>query len=222
MLFAIGGDIAPMMITLIDGSPKKGEGASSAILDILKGFLAGPSNSVQTLKAYSGEEGIFRPLDGNAVAISFPLYLDGMPSGLADYLERLSEDAKARGAGPRGPAFLYAVVNSGFHEAHRSHLALEAARLFAEGAGLSYGQGLALGGGPLVSMSPERAKKGSWPFGGHCKAIRKLAGSIRTLASAPDMEASPSMPRSLYNFGANMRWRMLAKKNGLSRKDLYR
>ena len=94
-------------------------------------------------------------------------------------------------------------------------------RLFAASAGFAFGQGLALDGGPLISMLPARAKKGSWPFGNHAKAMAKLAQSMKTLSSGPDFEAQPSMPRFLYNFGANLYFRREAWKNGLRRKDLY-
>jgi hypothetical protein len=93
-------------------------------------------------------------------------------------------------------------------------------RLFSNIAGFVFGQGLALEGGPLISMWPSRARKGSWPFGKHMSALNKLAHNIKTLSVAPDFEAQPRMPRFMYNLGANLYFRNMARKNGLKGKDL--
>jgi hypothetical protein len=213
-----------MLITLIDGSPKTTESASSVILAILKERLMGNANTIQWIKPENPEETLRFPiLESNSLVFAFPLYMDSIPSGLLVFLEDLiakadSEKNEKKSSGNK--ILTYAVVNAGFYDKERANLALENLRLFCELSGFSYGQGLALGGGPLISLVPERAKKGSWPFGKHMSALDKLAHNIKTLSVGPDFEAHPGMPRFLYNFGANFYLRRMARKNGLGRKDL--
>jgi hypothetical protein len=213
-----------MLITLIDGSPKKTESASSVILAILKEKLINNANTIQWIKPENPEETLRFPiLESNSLVFAFPLYMDSIPSGLLVFLEDLTVKAdldKSEKKSQGNKIFTYAVVNSGFYDKERANLALENLRLFCELSGFSYGQGLALEGGPLISLRPERAKKGSWPFGKHMAALSKLAQNIKTLSVAPDIEAPPDMPRFLYNFGANLYLRHEARKNGLGRKDL--
>ena len=106
-----------MLITLIYGSPKKAESASSVVLEILKERLAGQANTIQLIRPENVEaSGRFPILDSNSLAVSFPLYLDGIPSGLLSFLEDLSKKASGRNGKPESPATVYAVVNSGFYD----------------------------------------------------------------------------------------------------------
>lgn len=132
----------------------------------------------------------------------------------------MARAGEAGGQGGAGRTHVYAVSNSGFFDPGRNRGALGTIRLFAGAMGYSYGQGLALEGGPVIPMMPGRARLGKWPLGSHHKALRALAGNIGSLGSAPDSHAQPDMPRFMYNLAAGQYFRGLAKRNGLRRRDL--
>jgi hypothetical protein len=207
-----------MKITLLDGSPKATGSASNAILEGLLGCLE--NNSTVGIQKARREADYASLWESRSLVLSFPLYVDSFPSEVIGFLEHFSGFANDLPAdGPR--PILYVIVNSGFHETERSLLVLDQCRLFASMAKLVWGQGLAIGGGPLISMRPEAFKKGSFPFGRHIKALKVLSANILSEASGPDVESKPSMPRFVYNLGANQYWKLLSKKNGLKTSDLY-
>ncbi|MDR2350219.1 MAG: NAD(P)H-dependent oxidoreductase [Deltaproteobacteria bacterium] len=220
-----------MRLTLLNGSPKTGESASSIVLEIALEKLSGPDAVVQTAKAAVSEKDpaslpsfpLFPILESDAILVSFPLYFDGPPSGLVRFLEKLAAEAREARGSARGTATrLYGIVNCGFHETDRSNLALETLKIFAASAGFVYGRGLSLGGGPFISMTAKTFRRGGFPFGKQREAMDALFESAGTLSKGPDLEGTVSLPRSLYNIGANIHWKMLAKKEGNKTKDLYR
>ncbi|MDR2460423.1 MAG: hypothetical protein LBE38_06550 [Deltaproteobacteria bacterium] len=208
-----------MKVALLDGSPQPNKSASLLLLEAIKGFL-GKKASFSLLKAKL--PGDFKSLMANdSLVLAFPLYVDTFPSQVIAFLEEFAIVNKDLPENSKSPK-LYVIVNCGFHETSRSLLVLEQCRLFAMKANLSWGQGLAIGGGPLTLMFPDSLPKGIWPFGKYVKALKTMASNILKLVPGPDLESSPSMPRWLYNMGANHHWKVLIKKNGLPVKDLYK
>lgn len=99
-------------------------------------------------------------MDGcSDVLLAFPLYTDGLPSGLMELLGQLLEAELANGIR------VHAVINCGFKEPSQCDAALEMVRLFCKRAGCKYGAGLKIGcgeafpGTPLMRMAEHRLRR---------------------------------------------------------------
>lgn len=224
---------------ILSGSPKRGDGASRrlglALVEAIgrlapkspgAGAFGGPNGGDQTAgdQAVGGgevklvysaglsPEGLLELLGTHRTLIlTFPLYVDSLPSHLVDLLEGIK--GKVSGVS------LYAVVNSGFFESEKNLVAIEILKNFCLEAGLKWGRALAFGGGGMV-VSSSRLNFG--PLKGLGLELERLAADALAGAEGPDRLATPKVPKWFYKFGAHLLWRWKAFRNGLKGKDLYR
>jgi len=221
-----------MTITAINGSPKGSVSNSLEVISILKSMLPAETiwRTVSSIKEVRGDE-MSGPVDAALVAadvllIAFPLYVDGLPATLMEYLERYaaarsaSSALGALGAGGRKQR-VFAVANCGFYEGEQNAAALEIVAHFCAAAGLEWCGGAGIGTGEMIlgikNMPPEAG-------------IRKpVIGAIRLVADAIAAEdgrlAGPvftqhGFPWILYKLAGEAGWRSKVKKNGLARKAI--
>jgi hypothetical protein len=202
-----------MNVLILNGSSKKGDGASNRICQALARIFEGHSGCQAALADSSGLEvdGFLKALGGcQALVVVAPLYINGLPSHLLGLLEGVCGKV-------RGGLWLYAVINCGFWEPEGNVIALKMLKSFCLQSGLEWGQGLAWGGGGLLPLGP---RIGRFPFGGLFKELVRLTENIAGPAPGPDRFAVPQVPRFLYKAGANIMWRWLAFKNKVKQRDL--
>ncbi len=104
-----------------------------------------------------------------------------------------------------------------FHP-EQCRVALRILRRWCEKQGLIWGQGLAVGGGPMISG----LTIGQGPLTTIGRGLDVLAVNILTGASGEDEYVCPNFPRFLYMRFANSSWKRQAKANGLPVKELRR
>lgn len=198
-----------MKIALIDGSPKPQQSTSAYLLSALEEKLKG--HACEWFKpAKSSSGGDFAALAGcDALAIAFPLYVDGLPSSLLGYLAELAPLLREHGAQPR----IYAIINNGFYEPGQSEPALAQMKLWCERAGCRWGQGLLAGAGAMAQTGGLSGGPNA-PLG---NALDALAASIAQGNGAEDLRCTPSFPRGLYKAMAHMGMRGEARRNGVLR-----
>jgi hypothetical protein len=181
------------------------------LLDRLRGLLDQSEEMLIVTGANNFEE--ISPQEiasSRALIFSWPLYVDGLPSGLLSYLETLAGTIVVGHVQPSGR--VYALVNCGFYEARLNLPAVRGLQLFAKTVSLSWGQTLALGGGAMYSSLPPWVAAGPWPFGRLTRALKIFGQNIKDGRSGEDLFVEPSIPPWLYAFMANQRWRLLALK----------
>ena len=198
-----------MKITAINGSPNTKDSTSGRMIELMEkrlGVKAEVRQAVHMIKE-NGLRDAAALLDSDVLLIVFPLYVDSFPMPLIEVLTRLKE---AEGGGAAKPR-VYAIVNCGLYEQEQNALSLNMARHFAEDSGLSWGYGLGVGHGGMLSAFRDWSKG---PAYGVYKALSEMAGAIRSGKSGPDVFAAPVFPRSLYCIAANWGFRSGARKNG--------
>lgn len=84
----------------------------------------------------------------DAVCISFPLYVDGLPSHLAEFLSLAEEYCKARSLRFR----LYAIANNGFIEGQQNRTALRILESWCLHSGAIWSGGIGIGGGVMLRV----------------------------------------------------------------------
>ncbi len=203
-----------MNILLLNGSPKAGEGASKALLEALRDRIGSAHTYRTVYSAKADKEQLLEQAQGcEAIVLAFPLYVDGLPSHLLRLLDEVRREIRLKAP----DATVYAVVNNGFYEARQNQHAIEMIRHFCAAAGLRWGRGLGVGGGPMS----EQARIGYGPMKRAGSALDTLAENIRQKTCGDPLYALPNFPRALYVLGGNLGWPMQAKRNGVSKKALY-
>jgi NAD(P)H-dependent FMN reductase len=148
------------------------------------------------------------------VVMSFPLYVDSLPSHLTAFLEALAEQ---RGSVPPAMAqTLAAICQNGFPEAFHNLTALAICERFAAEAGFAWGGGLAMGMGEAIGRRP-LAKAGGM-LRHQLRALDLAAAALAEGKPIPPeavgLMVRPLIPRWLYLWLGNRGWKSEAKKFG--------
>jgi len=207
-----------MNIALINGSPKKTESSSGALLHDLKSlFPAEYSIKEFRMNKPTLTEAEIEELQGYSTWVfAQPLYIDGLPSHLLFCLyqleQALSTDKVIR---------VYAIVNGGLYEGKQSHHALAIMENWCKRAGLQWGMGIGYGGGGGMAQM-KHIPLGKGPKRALGKAYTVFAETIASQSSGENIYASITIPRFLYKYIVERGWRKRLKANGGRAKDINR
>jgi hypothetical protein len=134
---------------IINGSPKKKGGASAFFAKVLRCMLFPHKVTLKSIGVSRNFEDIFENLKTiDAVVISVPLYVDGIPSHFIFFLKQMEQyciNNKCR-------FMLYVISNSGFVGGHQNHAHLEQYKSWCERANITWGGGLGIGGGVMLHV----------------------------------------------------------------------
>lgn len=141
-----------MKILILNGSPKR-KGSTSELLGRMSGLLlAGCRIQYASLPMKSESSRgqavaeIMRQFhDIDALILAAPLYVDGIPSHVLEFLQQAEEFCVKNGC----HFFVYAISNNGFIEGvhNKSHLRMY--ECWCQRAGLTWGGGVGIGGGEM-------------------------------------------------------------------------
>ncbi|MBI5102703.1 MAG: hypothetical protein HZB33_12845 [Nitrospirae bacterium] len=207
------------IILLLVGSPRGKRSTSNAIAEYLESKIKETGCKTRRLMlsplllSENGKTDIINSLkEAGSIVLAAPLYADGLPSGVLELMELVTERADKKDLAGRS---LTVVINSGFPEAKHSELALAMAGEFAKEAGLSWHGGLIFGGGEAIKGTPLREAGGRARF--LREALDLVASSLAKGEAAPKeaaaLMARPFVPSWLYIFMGNLGWRVGAYKN---------
>lgn len=207
-----------MKIVGINGSPKYSGSSSEIILKELEALLTGHEYlGISVRKPEITEEMKTQILDCDILVFAFPLYVDSIPSQMTAALQQMESilrDAQT-------DKMVYAVVNCGFYEGRQNHIALKIMKCWCQKAGLSWGQGLGIGGGGMIPMFTH-IPEGKGIKKDFSETLKELAENITRGGRAEDRFISPGIPRIMYKLAGQMGWRKQIKDNGLPVKELSR
>jgi multimeric flavodoxin WrbA len=204
-------------ILLINGSPKSRRSQSGSILTALREKFEASAEQAECVEcaAVKQNKQEFMNLAARcgALVFIFPLYVDAIPSHLLRLLDESRDEIGSAAPGAK----LYAVVNNGFYEGSQNAVALEMMRNFCHAAGLAWGRGVGVGAGPMLNA----AQIGRGVMKNFGKALDMLSENILRGESAEDHFFEPNFPRFLYKITAGATWTAPARKNGLTKRQLY-
>jgi hypothetical protein len=218
-----------MKILLVNGSPKPSSSASGAILDMVRAKLGEGHDIAELVPGRKGQAGP-KALDADAILIAFPLYVDGLPSALLEWLTSFVADRYEAGKVTRDQrkTAVFAICNCGFYEGVQTRSALRIVRNFARRCGFSWRGGLGIGSGGMVE-AVARVPENAWIKREVSRGIVAIAQGILAWGRLDDdarragdrrfeeslRYVSHGMPRFAYILAAHAGWRSIARRNGL-------
>ena len=138
-----------MNLLIVQASPKKKGGTSRFLARLLRLFLSGVRKKTVSLGARQDFQSVLKLLPSvDAVCISAPLYVDGLPSHVVEFLSAAEEYCKSHHCRFK----LYAVCNNGFVEGKQNLPALRMLQAWCEKTGVSWGGGIGIGGGVMLRV----------------------------------------------------------------------
>ncbi len=206
-----------MNIIMLCGSPRSKKSNSAYIMNALSQKLKDSNKIIRCfVTSPSAVDMICENIQhADALVITFPLYVDGIPSGLLDVMRRIEKNVSEK----KLNCTLYAVVNCGFYEAKQTLTAYEILWNWSVKCGLRQGCFLGAGGGEMSQAAP----LGTGPSKNLGNAIEQLASDISKLKQCKDpCLTEPKFPRFLYKTAAHISFPIQALKNKVSLKDIKR
>ena len=138
-----------MKTVLINCSPKKRFCASAYFLSLQRLFVSGEKAS-ERLRTPADHERILEQLrDTQAVVFCLPLYVDGIPSHVLPFLEKMEALCRESDL-----VFnVYCIANNGFIEGRQNEPLMQVFENFCARAGLVWGGGVGIGGGVMLNVT---------------------------------------------------------------------
>lgn len=220
-------------LCFINGSPRGKNSCSQGFINEIskilkdKDFDIAVICAVESLRSGTTEAVFEKICNSDSIIITFPLYVDCLPSHLLEFMvgfeEFLQKNQNYRAVIEKNKPTLHAIANCGFIEGNQNRHALKIVENFAKKTGLQWKFGIGVGGGEFM-----RATENSIPMESGMKS--KIYGAFKLLAK--DIEGSdtdkreniliePPIPRPLFILTANRYWITEANKNSVTKKQLY-
>lgn len=202
-----------MGIAIINGSPKKTEGATLVIINLVKEILG------EDIEVFQGIDFIGKPekerkilidniLKADTLLIAFPLYVDSLPMPLIKTLESIEKESESLESLPK----VYGISQCGFYEASQNETALKIIENFCNRLGLKWQYGLGIEAGVLLNHMKDIKQRPTKPiYDGICSLCKDIDKNLDE--KRENVYINPSLPRFLYKLGGNMMWKQQAKIN---------
>ncbi len=137
-----------MKTVMITASPKKKGGVSGHLLRMQRILLHGTVVK-ETLRTLGDHDRILEQLrDADAVVFSMPLYVDGVPSHVLAFMEKMEQFCRTHAL----KLHLYVIANGGFIEGNQNRALMQVMEHFCERSGITWGGGIGIGGGVMVNV----------------------------------------------------------------------
>lgn len=139
------------------------------------------------------------------VLLVFPLYADGLPVTLLDFLKTLET------CPPERKPVISMLINCGFFEYHQNDIAVRMVELFCRQNGYRFGSVLKIASGEAILDTP---------FCGLVKRkLEQLAAAI-VQGKARVLHVSMPLTRGMFVWASTRYWVSYGKKNGVSREQM--
>lgn len=210
-------------LCIINGSPRKGQGTSSHLINELMKLL----DKNITVKEYyistfMKDKSLFEEIASyNKIVFVSPLYADCFPSTMLEFMAAFEDFIKKNRTIKLD---MYCIINCGFIEGTQNKTAINIMKHFCDRLNFNWRFGVGIGGGEFMKGSKDmplnsRMKKPVY------NAYLALKEDIENSTSTPAKEnilVNAKMPKFIFKIAGNSSWKSMAKKNGLNPKELYK
>ena len=138
-----------MKTVFINCSPKKRFCASAYFLFLQRLFVGG-EKVTEKLRTPADHDRILKQLpEAQTVVFGIPLYVDGIPSHVLRFMEKMEAFCRENGLHLR----VYCIANNGFIEGKQNEPLMQCFEHFCSRAGLFWGGGVGIGGGVMLNVT---------------------------------------------------------------------
>ena len=138
-----------MKTVFINCSPKKHFCASAYFLFLQRLFVSGEKVS-EKLRTPADHDRILEQIkDAQAVVFGLPLFVDGIPSHVLRFLEKMEAYCRENDL----DLTVYCIANNGFIEGKQNEPLMQMFEHFCTRAGIAWGGGVGIGGGVMLNVS---------------------------------------------------------------------
>lgn len=191
-------------ILILNGSPRAPRSNSKRYAQILSEKCPWPTEYFNISKANHQE--LCKKLDHfSDVLFVFPLYADGIPVTLLNFLKSLEQDP------PGKKPVVSVLINCGFLEYRQNDVAIRMMKLFCKQNGYRFGSVLKIGGGESILDTPFKMLVS--------RKIKKLAASIVTGRYRTLHTTMPLTPK-MFVKASTVYWINYGKKNGITKEQM--
>ena len=191
-------------IMLLNGSPRAPRSNSKRYAELFASlcpmdsdyFALGSDNHsllIENLSQYSD------------LVLVFPLYVDGLPTSLLQFLKTLEAHP------PQNKPVVSVLINCGFLEYEQNDVAVRMVQLFCRQNGYEFGSVLRIGSGEAILDTPFKRFV--------TNSMRKFARSIADW-QYDEFQTKMPLPKLLFVKASAQYWDRYGQKNGLSRQDM--
>lgn len=191
-------------ILILNGSPRAPRSNSRQYAQLFE--KAWPGESEYSAIAKTNHLELCRAAEeASDLLLVFPLYADGIPVMLLDFLKTLEEHP------PRSRPTLSVLINCGFLEPEQNDVAVRMVEVFAKKNGYPFGSVLKIGGGEAILTTPFRGLVNA--------RIRKLA---RAIARGERKVLRITMPltKGMFLRASTSYWIRYGQRNGVTREQM--
>ncbi len=191
-------------LLIVNGSPRAPKSNSKQYAAIFRAAWNAPADEYN-VTAKQHEKICSQIGRYSDVLLVFPLYADGLPATLMNFLKEWQRQSPAQ-----KPA-VHVLINCGFLEPEQNFTAVEMIRLFCRKNGCRFGAALCIGSGEAILTTP---------FAFLVK--RKIKAMVRKIRAGNTEVEKVSMPLSKKMFlsASTKYWLRLGEKNQLSREQM--
>lgn len=191
-------------LMIVNGSPRAPKSNSKKYSQMFRQFWQGETK--EYLVTSGKHEECCRQLkDYDQLMFVFPLYADGIPVTLMNYLKVLEQNI------PEKKPVVHVLINCGFFEPEQNLTAVEMMRCFCEKNGFRYGMTFCIGSGEAILTTP---------FAFFVK--RKMKRFVRGMQSGKSELLKVTMPltKKMFLSASTSYWEAYGAKNGISREEM--
>lgn len=198
------------MYTLINGSSKIIKSNSENFLNYISDYL--DKCIIYNIKKDNFEDIIKSITISDTIVLAFPLYVDSPNTytlKLLDYMYDNNIGSKKN---------LYVIINCGFREGEQNITALNIIKNWCNKLNINYKGSILIGAGEIVGKPEYKfiTRKAR-------KKLEKFSLCIKNKKRSNDIITSMDLLNNkMYSFLANKSWTRNAKKNKLTKKDVYK
>ena len=191
-------------IMIINGSPRARKSNSKKYADLFatsctvptEFFAVTPKNHVELCKTME---------DFTDVLLAFPLYADGIPVTLMNFLKTLEENP------PKQKPRISILINCGFIEPEQNDIAVKMMRFFCKKQGYTFGSLLRIGSGEAILTTPLKVFV--------TRKIKKLAISV-SMGRNENLKATMPLPKKMFVRASTRYWENYGKRQGITREQM--
>jgi hypothetical protein len=218
---------------LIIGSPRGSKSTSETLGNYLlerlseEGFITKKIYIHQLLLREKRKRELLSHIkNSDLIILSFPLYVDSLPSPVIRAMEYLSQNLSIDSKTPSEMKDFLAVCNSGFPESDQITTAIKICKNFSQKIGFQWLGGLRIGAGEAIQgrSLKESGKIVNNIIKGFDLAIKNIIKREKISQEAIDFASEILFPKKIYKFFGNMGWRFqaLSYKNFRLKKKPYK